>query len=153
MSKSCSEQTKIQIQIADNLTSLLKWTLLNSLNLFNPLQKYFRLLKRHATNGLFTFSCRAENSTVNKLWLIMQLKPCGYSVFVTQGTARCWRCPSVDILCLVLDSYVIFRLPIKKKVKTANKLTSPSVTLRKLSISGLLILTLFNSYSSSVISI
>ena len=67
VNKSCSEQTKIQIQIADNLTSLLKWTLLNSHNLFNPLQKYFRLLKRHATNGLFTFSCRAENSTVNKL--------------------------------------------------------------------------------------
>ena len=40
---------------------------------------------------------------------------------------------SVDIVCLVLDSYVIFRLPIKKKSQNS--------------------LTLFKSYSSSVISI
>ena len=44
------------------------------------------------------------------------------------------------------------KLLILKKVKTAHKtLTSPSVTLRKLSTAGLLILTLFNYYWSSVI--
>ena len=44
------------------------------------------------------------------------------------------RFPYSDILCLVLDSYLTFRLLILQKVKTAHKtLTSPSVTLRKLS--------------------
>ena len=71
---------------------------------------------------------------------------------VTQDTAlsncsRCRRCPSGDILCLLLDLCLIFRLLILQKVKTAHKaLTFPSVTLRKLSTAGLLILTLFNYY-------
>ena len=83
----------------------------------------------------------------------MQLKPCGYSVFLTQDTAlsncsRCRRRPFGDMLCLVLDSCLIFSLLILQKVKTAHKtLTSPSLTLRKLSTAGLLIFTLFTYYS------
>ena len=79
----------------------------------------------------------------------MQLKPCGYLVLVTQDTAssncsRCECCPFGDIACLALDSCLVLT-----KVRTAHKtLTSPSVTLRKLS---LLILTLFNQNSTSVI--
>ena len=58
---------------------------------------------------------RAEKSTTHKLWLIMQLKPCGCSVFVTRVTAssncsRCKNCPFGDILCLALGSCLIFRL-------------------------------------------
>ena len=83
----------------------------------------------------------------------MQLKPSGYLVFLTQDTAlsncsRCRRRPFGDILCLVLDSCLIFSLLILQKVKTAHKtLTSPSLTLRKLSTAGLLIFTLFTYYS------
>ena len=77
----------------------------------------------------------------------MQLKPSGYSVFVVQDTASsncslCIRCPFGDILCLVLDSCLIFKLLILLKVKRAHKaLASPSVTLRKLNTAGLPILT------------
>ena len=93
-----------------------------------------------------------ENSTTHKLWLIKQMESFGYSIFVTQDTAlsncsRWRRRQSGDILCLVLNSCLIFRLLILQKVKTSHKtLTSPSVTLRKLSTAGLLILTLFNYY-------
>ena len=70
--------------------------------------------------------------------MIMQSKPCGYSVFVTQDTAfrtassncsRCRRCPFGDILCLAMDSCLIYRLLISQIVKTAHKtLTSSGVT-------------------------
>ena len=80
----------------------------------------------------------------------MQLKPApgGYLVFATQEKAssncpRCKRCPFGDILCLSLDSCLIFRLLISQKVKAARQtLTSPSV---------MLILNLFNYSSNSVI--
>ena len=81
----------------------------------------------------------------------------GYSVFVTQHTASsncffCKRCSFGDILCLALDSFLIFGLLILQKVKTAHKtLTSPSATLRTLSTVGFLILTLSDQYSSSAI--
>ena len=74
-------------------------------------------------------------STTHKLWLIMQLKPCGYLVLATQDTAssncsRCECCPFGDIACLALDSCLVLT-----KVRAAHKtLTSPSVTLRKLSL-------------------
>ena len=70
---------------------------------------------------------------------LCKLSARSYSEFVTQDTAssncsHCERCPYSDILCLVLDSYLTFILLILQKVKTAHKtLTSPSVTLRKLS--------------------
>ena len=76
----------------------------------------------------------------------MQFKLGVYVVFVTQDRAssncsRCERRPFGNILCLVLDSSLIFRLLIFQKVKSAYKtLTSPCVTLRKLSTAGLLIL-------------
>ena len=81
----------------------------------------------------------------------------GYPVFVTQHAASsncffCKRCSFGDILCLALDSFLIFGLIILKKVKTALKtLTSPSATLRILSTVGFLILTLSDQYSSSAI--
>ena len=76
----------------------------------------------------------------------MQFKLGVYVVFVTQDRAssncsRCERRPFGNILCLVLDSCLIFRLLILQKVKSAYKtLTSPCVTLRKLSTAGLSIL-------------
>ena len=64
-------------------------------------------------------------------------EPVGYSIFVTQDTAssncsRFKRCPFGDIVCLELNSFVILRLC-------------------KLSTAGLLILTMFDHYLSSVI--
>ena len=90
----------------------------------------------------------AEESKTLKLWLIMQSEPCGYSIFFTQDAAssNCSRskgCPFGDILCLALNSCLIFRLLVLQIFKTAHKtLTSPIVTLRKLSTAGLLILTI-----------
>ena len=91
----------------------------------------------------------------------MQSKPCGYSVFVTQVAAfrttssNCSRCgsyPFGDILCLALDSCLIFALLISQNVKTAHgALTFPGAKLRKLTTAGLLILILLNCYSSSLI--
>ena len=64
-------------------------------------------------------------------------EPVGYSLFVTQDIAtsnfsRFKRCPFSDIACLELNSFVILRLC-------------------KLSTAGLLILTMFDHYLSSVI--
>ena len=90
----------------------------------------------------------AEESKTLKLGLIMQSEPCGYSIFFTQDAAsssysRSKGCPLNDILCLALNSCLIFRLLVLQILKTVHKtVTSPIVTLRKLSTAGLLILTI-----------